>query len=350
MGGAIIRRDGVAGRITLDRPGALNAITHDICRATVAALDDWRHDDRIALVILDAAGDRAFSAGGDIAFMHAAGTRGDFGAGRGFWHDEYRMNLMLADYPKPVVAFMQGFVMGGGVGYGCHAAHRVAGETTQVAMPECGIGLIPDVGGSYLLARAPGQLGVYLGLTGARMGAGDAIAAGFANRFVPQGVWPALIAELCRTGDPALIAAAAEPAPDRPLADARAWIDAVFDAGRVGDMLVRLDADAGAMAAQARKALRRASPLSLVCALPMIRAQQARPDLRAALRQEYRFTWRALEHSDFVEGIRAQIIDKDRSPRWRHDGVESVSATEVAQMLAPLGADELTFVQEESEQ
>ena len=164
------RIEGRAGRITFTRPQALNALSHPMALAIEAALDAWRDDPAVALVLIDAEGERAFCAGGDIAQMHAAGVAGDYAGPRAFWRDEYRMNAKIADYPMPVVALMQGFVMGGGVGVGCNASHRVVGATAQVAMPESGIGLVPDVGGSLLLARAPGHAGVYLALTAARMG------------------------------------------------------------------------------------------------------------------------------------------------------------------------------------
>ena len=154
----LIRRDGRAGRITLNRPKALNALTYEMCLAVAAALENWRRDDGIDLLILDATGDKAFCAGGDIAEMYRSGMDGDYDFGRRFWRDEYRMNAALAEYPKPVVSLMQGFTMGGGVGLGGHASHRVVGESSRISMPECGIGFVPDVGGSYLLARAPGAL------------------------------------------------------------------------------------------------------------------------------------------------------------------------------------------------
>jgi enoyl-CoA hydratase/carnithine racemase len=200
-GDIAIRKEGRAGRITLARPRALNALTWEMCLAIEAALDGWRDDAEVALLVIDAEGERAFCAGGDVAAVHARAVAGDHDYGRRFWTDEYRMNAKLFNFPRPVASFMQGFVMGGGVGVGGHASHRVVGESAQVAMPECGIGLVPDVGGSLLLARAPGRLGEYLGVTGARMGPGDAIHAGFADYFVPEAAWEALKAELCATGD-----------------------------------------------------------------------------------------------------------------------------------------------------
>ncbi|MCC5985858.1 MAG: enoyl-CoA hydratase/isomerase family protein [Rhodobacteraceae bacterium] len=348
----LVRTEGRAGRLTLNRPKALNALTHAQCLETTAALTRWRHDPSVDLVILDATGDRAFCAGGDIAYMYEQGRAGNFDAGRAFWRDEYRMNALLAGYHKPVISFLHGFVMGGGVGYGCHASHRVVAEDTQISMPECGIGLVPDVGGSRLLARAPGRLGLHLGLTGARMGPGDALFAGFADHFIPRADWPAVIARLCETGDAAGIAAAAQPAPDSPLA-AATDLQAAYDApgtgaAQVAAIMGRLAEAGGDGAAQALKALKRNSPLSLACAATMIGALGPEATIRDALRAEFRWVWRSMERGDFLEGIRAAIIDKDRSPRWRHAGIERVTEAEVAEMLAPLGADDLTFEEEQA--
>lgn len=339
----LIRRTGRAGRITLNRPQALNALTWEMCLEIEAALDAWRGDPDIALIAIDAAGEKAFCAGGDIAVMYETGRAGDYDYGRRFWRDEYRMDAKLAEYGKPVVSFLQGFTMGGGVGVGCHVAHRIVGDTSRIAMPECGIGLVPDVGGSWLLARAPGRTGEYLGVTGARMGPGDAIFAGFADHYIPEAGWPGLIAELEETGDPGAIAAAARPAPAAPLAAMQPDIDRQFTAASLADLARGVARETGDVADGLRAALGRHSPLSMACALELVRRQRAAPDIRAALSNEFRFTFRAAEHADFIEGIRAAIIDKDRTPRWKHSGPEAVTVAEVAAMLAPLGPDGLTW-------
>jgi enoyl-CoA hydratase len=332
----LVRTEGRAGRLTLNRPAALNALTHPQCLATLAALDAWRDDPGVDLVILDGAGPRAFCSGGDIALVTAQGRAGNFAAGRDFWRDEYRMNVTLARYPKPIVSFLHGFVMGGGVGYGCHNSHRVAGESLQLAMPECGIGLIPDVGGTWLLSRAPGALGFFLGLTAARMGPGDAIAAGFADVFIPETEWDMVKARLCETGDATTLPR--HPAPEAPLADQRALIDRLFAGDTIPAIMATLVGDDSDLARAALKAMRRNSPLSMASTLAMLRPGPA--SLTDAIRQEFRWTWRAMEHGDFIEGVRAQILDKDRNPRWRHARPEDVSAADVAAMLAPLGPDE----------
>jgi enoyl-CoA hydratase len=338
-----IRVEGRAGRITLMRAQALNALTYDMVLAIEAALDAWRNDEAVALVLLDAEGDKAFCAGGDIAELYASGMAGDFAYGRRFWADEYRMNAKHAEYPKPIVSLMQGFTMGGGVGLGCHASHRVVGETSRIAMPECGIGLVPDVGGSLLLARAPGRSGAYLGLTAARMDAGDAIKAGFADHFIPQAGWSDLTATLCRTGDPAAVERASEEAPQGPLSAAAVQIDHLFASDTLADILAALRADGSDFAESAMKAITRNSPLAMACTLEMlVRLRDADATIRTALDLEYRVTWRAMEHGDFLEGIRAVIIDKDRKPQWKN-GIDTLPAQAVADMLAPLGDNALTF-------
>jgi enoyl-CoA hydratase len=334
-----IRTEGRAGRITLTRPQALNALSYEMCLEIDRALIDWTDDETVALVIIDAEGERAFCAGGDIAKIHATGTAGDFDHARRYWADEYRMNARLFHFPKPVVALMQGFTMGGGVGLGCHASHRVVCETSQIALPECGIGLVPDVGSTLLLARAPGRLGEYLGVTGTRMGPGDAIHAEFADYMVPQADWPALVAELCETGDWEAVDRAAAPAPESPLEAALPEIDRLFAGDTLRDILNLVTRSDSAVATRALALMQRGSPLSAACTVELIHRARLRGTIEAALEQEYRFTFRAIADSDLLEGIRAAIIDKDKSPKWRHASLDAVTATEVARMLLPLGAD-----------
>ncbi len=339
MSDLLIRQDGRAGRITLNRPKALNAVTWDMVREIHQALRDWADNDAVALVIIDAAGDRAFAAGGDIVDLYNASRGGDLNYGRTFWAEEYRLNLYMAEFPKPLVSMMHGFTMGGGVGVSCHCSHRIVDESVQIAMPECGIGLIPDVGGSWLLARTPQGLGPFIGVTGYRMGPGDAIFAGFADHFVPRERWAALIANLCECGDVAVIDHVKIEAPDMPL-DSLGPAAKIFGAPTLNGVLERLDASDHPDAAGWRKALEKQSPLAAAAAIATIDAA-AGMTLKEAFAQEYRFVWRAVEKSDFLEGIRAQVIEKDRSPKWRH-GLHTVSTKEVDAMLAPLGADEWT--------
>ena len=331
MAEILIRKDRRAGRITFARPQALNALSHEMALAIDAALRDWAEDDAIALVIIDAEGDRAFCAGGDIAAVYRAGLAGDHQVGRDFFRDEYRMNARIAEYPKPIVAFMQGFVMGGGVGVGGHASHRIVGDSTRIAMPETGIGLIPDVGGSWLLGHAPGHTGEYLGLTAGRIGPGDAIFTGFADTYLPEAEWPALIDRLAESGDPDMIKGQPRPAAPLETTDLQAF------AGRtVGEIMAALAAkgDEASLAA-----LRRNSPLSMAATLALVRAAPNDRSVRDSLAREYRFTWRATAASDFLEGVRAQIIDKDRDPKWSAPSGEA----EVKRMLGPLEGAEMLW-------
>lgn len=343
-----IRKTGHAGRITLQRPKALNALSYDMCMQVYAVLKDWRDDPEVSLVVIDAEGDKAFCAGGDISEMYDTGTKGDFDYGRKFWFDEYRMNDLIAAYPKPVVSFLQGFTMGGGVGLGCHGSHRIVGETSQVAMPECGIGLIPDVGGTFVLANAPGRLGEFLGTTGARMTAGDAIAVGFADGFVPQADWPALIAALEETGDVTVLEQAVQDAPDAPLLALQPEIDKHFAGEALSDIVNSLSQEDSEFAKDALKRLSRNAPLSMACTIEAIhRLRGQNLTMRKALDMEYRFTYRSMEHGDFIEGIRAQIIDKDRNPKWQHE-LKAVPPVDVSKMLIPLGKNGLTFEEDDT--
>lgn len=341
-----IRIDGRAGRITLTRPKSLNALSWEMCLEIEAALDKWRDDDAVALVLIDADGDKAFCAGGDVQQLYETGRAGDYTFGRRFWSDEYRLNAMIAEYPKPYVALMQGFVMGGGVGISCHGSHRIVCDSTKIAMPECSIGLVPDVGGSLLLAQAPGQIGAYLGTTGARMGPEDAIHCGFADTYVSQEDWGDLTESLIKTGDTGRIARHASQPPDGTLRNLAGQIDAHFEREALRDILAALRAEDSEFARDTLAAMQRNSPLSMACAIAMIRRlRDDAADIHGALGLEYRFTYRSMEQGDFLEGVRAAIIDKDRKPAWRHE-LDSLPDEAVRAMLEPLGADALTFEEE----
>ena len=336
-----IRITGRAGRITLTRPQALNAMTYEMCLAIEKAFDAWQADDSVQIIVIDAEGDRAFCSGGDIAELYATGTKGDYAYGRKFWADEYRLNHKIFSYPKPVVSLLQGFTMGGGVGIGCHGSHRVVGESSQIAMPECSIGLVPDVGGTLMLALAPGRLGEYLGITGARMNASDAIYSGFADVYVPELKWKNLIAELEKTGSVEAVSHAAEDPDESELKNQQDQIDALFAGERLGDILSLLKTDDSAFVGEALKKIGRNSPLSMACTVEIMhRLRGPSLTLEKALDLEYRFTYRAMEHGDFLEGIRAAIIDKDRNPKWQYAD-QDVPLAAVSKMLQPLGADAL---------
>ncbi len=311
-----------------------------------AALDAWASDDEVALVIIDGAGEKAFCAGGDIAEMYRRGRAGDYDYGRGFWADEYRLNAKIFEFPKPYVAFMQGFTMGGGVGVACHGSHRIVGETSRISMPECAIGLIPDVGGSLLLARAPGRVGEYLAVTGHRMNGPDAVFAGFADYVIAEAQWHALIAELEASGDVTAIDHVAGAPQHAPLSDQQAWIDAAFRGVTLADVMRGIAGDNTEIAGATRATIAKASPLAAACAYDVVARVRATDDIRHALDVEYRYTYRSKQDGDFLEGIRAAIIDKDRNPVWKHDSITAVPQTEVSNMLMPLGENRLTFEKE----
>ncbi|MGI3184149.1 enoyl-CoA hydratase/isomerase family protein [Nioella aestuarii] len=338
------RIEGRAGRITLNRPKALNALTWDMCLEIEKALIAWADDPVVKLLIIDGLPcEKAFCAGGDLAEMYATGSAGDYSYGRRFWQDEYRMNAALFNFPKPVITFLHGFVMGGGVGVGCHGSHRIVCDDTRVAMPETKVGLVPDVGGSLILARAPGRLGEYLGVTSARMGPGDAIHAGFADYYIPRDHWASLMETLVETGDWEAVDRSALPAPDSKIAAQQAEIVDLFGGETLRDIVNLLAATDSDFARSALKEMESNSPISMACAVELIHRSRAKDTIEGALEMEYRFTARSMEKGDFLEGIRAIIIDKDNAPKWRHAGPGAVPPADVAAMFQPLRADALTL-------
>jgi len=338
-----IRISGRAGRITLTRPKALNALSYDMCMAIDTALCNWRDDDDVDLVVIDAESDKAFCAGGDIAELYHRGQEGDYEYGRQFWRDEYRLNALISEYPKPVVSLMQGFTMGGGVGIGCHGSHRIVCETTQISMPECSIGLVPDVGGCYILSKAPDHLGAFLGLTGYRLGAHDAIYTGFADSFISQELWPDLIDELQDSGRTAPIDRNAQPAPEGKLAPVLNEINDYFGHQTLDQIRNSLRQSGSEFSTKILGTLSRNAPISMACTLEILRhLGTSALTIRAALEMEYRFTSRAMEHGDLLEGIRAQIIDKDRNPQWKFPDFNVPNAY-VSSMLAPPAGEGLAF-------
>ncbi|HVI90362.1 MAG TPA: enoyl-CoA hydratase/isomerase family protein [Dongiaceae bacterium] len=328
-----------AGRITLNRPAVLNSLTHQMVTEIHRALDSFAGDDRVSLIIIDAMGDRAFCAGGDIVMLYNTG-KSQPEIGRAFWRDEYRLNAAIARYPKPYVAILDGIVMGGGIGIGGHGSHRVVTERSVLAMPETAIGFAPDVGGTRLLALAPGRVGEYLAMTGGRMSGADAIFAGFADYFVPSDRLAALIEALETTGDPASIARFAETPPPSELASHAGEIDAAFGAGDAVAIVARLQGTP--FGEKTSSIIARNSPFSVAAALAAVRLARQNPDIESCLALEYRFSHRALESPDFYEGVRAAVIDKDRSPAWRPGQLAEVNPEAVHAALATLGPHEWT--------
>lgn len=333
----LARREGAVGHITLNRPQALNALTLEMVRSIAGTLDAWSRDQRISTVLLDGAGDRGFSAGGDIRELRASAL-GRTDLAETFWREEYRLNAQVARYPKPIVTIMDGIVMGGGIGLASHASHPVATDRLRAAMPEVGIGFVPDIGATYLLSRAPGQLGTHLALTGQAVGAADAIFCGLARFAVAADGVAALTAALHHGTLPS---SAPDAAPAGELASARAWIDDCYAADSVTEILARLRARSEPAAPAAADAIDGKSPTSLAVTLVALRRARELDSLEACLDQEFRMACRILHTPDFAEGIRAAVIDKDRSPRWDPPADSCPATSDVEAYFADLGDREL---------
>ncbi|WP_406002527.1 enoyl-CoA hydratase/isomerase family protein [Streptomyces sp. NBC_00829] len=336
----LLRTEGRAGYLTLNRPRALNALTHPMVRTLDAALAGWEADPAVEVVVVTGAGERGLCAGGDIRAVRADVLEGGT-ASLGFWRDEYRLNARIARYPKPYVAVMDGYVMGGGVGVSAHGDVRVVTERSAVAMPETGIGFVPDVGGTYLLARAPGELGTHLALTGTAVGAADALLCGLADHFVPSGRLRELTASLASVEVTEAVGRYAEEAPGGELALHRGWIDACYCADSVEEIVDRLLAHGDPAANEAAETILTRSPTSLKVTLAAVRRAGELGALEPALNQEYRVSCAAFRSPDLVEGVRAQVVDKDRRPRWSPAELSQVTKADVERFFAPLGEREL---------
>jgi enoyl-CoA hydratase len=321
------------GLITLNRPKAINSLTHPMVTAMSKVLTDWEHNDDIHAVVVDGAGERGLCAGGDlVALYHSA--RADGSEARQFWYDEYVLNAQIGRFSKPYVALMDGIVMGGGVGVAVHGSVRVVTDTTKMAMPEVGIGLIPDVGGTLILSRAPGLLGLHAALTGAPFGAADAIAMGFADHFVPHDTLGEFKQAVIDDGiDAALSAHTVEPPPS-PLLAERNWIDDCFAGETVGDIVAALRGHDAGPANDAANLIATRSPVSLCVALEAIRRAAKLETLEDVLRQEYRTSCACSRSHDFVEGTRAVVIDKDRNPKWSPASLAAVTTADVEAYFA----------------
>ena len=331
---------GAVGLITLNRPKALNALTHKMCLAMKAQLDSWANDPWIETVVIQGNGERAFCAGGDIRTLYESGRAGTPYAVE-FYRDEYLLNATVKHYPKPYVALLRGFVMGGGVGVSLHGSHRVADESMQFAMPETGIGLFPDVGGSYFLPRLSGEIGMYLGLTGTRLKTGDALYAGLATHFVPNGKREALISSLCNGATPEVVMRAfSERRPQVSLGVFGTAINRIFGSANVEAILAALDAEDGEWAADAAKTIRAKSPTATKLAFRQIRNGKSL-SFDDCMRMEFRMVNRVIAGHDFYEGVRATIIDKDGAPRWKPASLAEVSDADVDAYFESLGNKEL---------
>jgi enoyl-CoA hydratase len=341
----LFERRGAAGLVTLNRPHALNAVSLAMVRELARQLAEWERDPRVSRVIVISNDPRAFSAGGDLRALYDFGGARRYEEALGYFREEYALNARIKNYPKPYVALIDGIVMGGGVGVSLHGSHRVAGDRYLFAMPEVGIGFFPDVGATFILPRLPGKLGTYCALTGERLNAADAVAAGVATHRVPSARFADLIAALSRD-DPVevVLTAHAQDAGGGPLATHRTAIAALFAGARVEDILAALDAATAAGGADAAFAcasaalIRTKSPTSLKIALAQMQRGGAL-DFAECMRTEFRIVSRVVRGHDFYEGIRAVIIDKDQAPRWEPPALAGVSAAEVERHFAPLASE-----------
>jgi enoyl-CoA hydratase len=343
----IVERRGRLGLLTLNRPRAINALSHEMVRTLAATLELWRDDPDVATVAIVGRGDRGLCAGGDVLTLYRDAKENGGRGSAAFWGDEYTLNLAISHYPKPYVAIQDGIVLGGGVGVSAHGSHRIVTERTRIGFPETTIGFIPDVGATWLLSRAPGRLGTRLALSSESIGAADAILVGFSDTFVPSDRIPRLLAALeTDDADVAIAALADTPAPGV-LAAQRTWTDEAFSAPTVVGILERLraagepDAESGAAALAATIGAK--SPTALAVTLEAVRRAADLPDLAAALVEEYRVSRHAATSHDFSEGIRAQLVDKDRDPHWEPAEHDAVTDAAVAAYFEAPPEGDLSF-------
>ena len=317
----LARTEGALGRLTLNRPEAINALDAEMIGILTETLTAWRDDTDVQIVLIDGAGERGMCAGGDVRALHGQIVAGQAERTAEFFRAEYALNAMIAEYPKPVVAYADGITMGGGIGLAGHAAIRIVTERSKLAMPETRIGFTPDVGGTWLLGRAPGRFGEYFGLTGSTMNGADAVYLGFADHFVPSDRLEALSEALAFRADPTgpseIVLLFDETPEPTQLPASREWIDEAFSAPTVTEIVDRLRAQEHTDAAATAELLEGLAPTGLTVTLDAVREAREMPGLRAALEGEYRrVLWFVNQHPDLVEGIRAQLVDKDRNPKW----------------------------------
>ncbi|MEV1011860.1 enoyl-CoA hydratase/isomerase family protein [Streptomyces sp. NPDC049881] len=341
MSDVLFHTSGHAAHITLNRPKALNSLTHEMVLRIDEALREWEHDPAVGLVVITGAGERGLCAGGDIRAIHDDARDGDGNASAAFWRDEYRLNARIARYSKPYAAVMDGIVMGGGVGISAHGSVRVVTERSRIAMPETGIGFVPDVGGTRLLAHAPGELGTFLALTGTPVGAADALLCGLADHFVPSASLRSLVDDLAELPVPEALGRHVQDPPPGELAGPSDWIDGCFSADTVEEIVQRLLDQGSPAAKETAGTLLTKSPTALKVTLAALRRARRLGPLERVLEQEYRVSCAALDSPDLVEGIRAQVIDKDRAPGWSPATLAEVTGADVERFFAPLGEREL---------
>jgi enoyl-CoA hydratase len=325
----VVQKRGGLGHITLNRPRAINALNHEMVVTIQAVLDEWLLDDEVQTVLLTGSGDRGLCAGGDIVSIYRDAREGGSQSVQ-FWRDEYQLNSTIANYPKAYVAIMDGIVLGGGIGLSAHGRHRVVTERSSLGLPETSIGFTPDVGGTWLLSHAPGETGTHLALTAGSVRAADAIAIGLADLLVPSDRIPRLVSALESTDAPTALAESRVDVEKSSLLADRSWIDAAYSAGDVETILQRLLASDVPAAREAAATIRSKSPTALAVTLASLRTARGMPDLEAVLAQEFRASVHALRSHDLAEGIRAQVIDKDRNPQWLPATLAEVDPSAVA--------------------
>lgn len=337
---------GKLGHITLNRPKALNALTTDMCKAIVETLVAWEHDDAIGAVLIDGAGDRAFCAGGDVVMLHDSGKK-DGKDAEEFWRIEYGLNELIHMYTKPYIALIDGIVMGGGVGLSVHGRHRIAGDNTLFAMPETGIGYFPDVGGTYFLPRLGTSVGNWLGLTGARAKTDDVCALGIANHYIPSDMHGAFTealgqADLDGTDEAAraVIDTWTKPLPEA--GEIHGEIGA-FNRETVGEILETLDEIGSEWALEQAENIRKKSPLAMAVTLEALQ-RGAGMNFREAMTMELDVSLNFLKTQDFYEGIRAQLIDKDRKPQWSHESLKKVTKAQIKRLFKESAKPRLEFL------
>ncbi len=333
---------GAAGVLSLNRPKALHALTLDMCHAMSAALTDWTGDDAVQVVMVDHAEGRGFCAGGDISFLRNSALNDGGVSGRKFFHDEYQLNHQMFAYPKPIVTFMDGITMGGGVGIALPAKYRVATENTRLAMPETGIGLFPDVGGGWYLSRLSGRLGQFLALTGARLDGAECLWAGIATHYLPADKLAEAKARIAEHPDriAGILSELSVTPPDARVADNAERIVRHFASDRFEDILASLEGDDSDWAAKELATLRTKSPQTCKVALRQLADSTKLNDFADNMRMEYRIASRVLTRPDFAEGVRAVIVDKTNDPQWNPATPEEVSEDLIDSIFAPLPADE----------
>lgn len=338
----LTRTEGRVGRVSLNRPSAIHALTLDMVHAMIAAFQGWAKDDTVEAVIVDHAERRGFCAGGDIAFLRNSALNDGGKSGRKFFHDEYQLNALMFDYAKPIVAFMDGITMGGGVGISQPARFRVATENTRFAMPETGIGLFPDVGGGWHLSRLEGRVGQFLALTGARLDGAECLAVGLATHYLPAEALheaKARIAEDPERIDGILGQLSVNP-PEARIVGNILNINRLFASDRYEEILEALEADGSDWSLKELATLRTKSPQTCKVALRQLALGAEANSFADNMRIEYRIGSRVLVRPDFAEGVRAVIVDKDNAPQWKPATPEGVSEALLAEIFAPLPADE----------